>query len=173
MDQGSEKYEKLMGVLKNSIPNAGISADFITEKVLKSITSRKKSVQGLTDVIFGWVYIGWLRRSLAVASLLLIIVFIVQQRSMMNQIADLRSQIILNDKISTYDPYWSLELKKLMQRELKSGLILMPESDLNNLIDSLRTLNRKYYDIMHFIEMNPELKKSVQKELKNHSKTRL
>jgi hypothetical protein len=173
MDQGSDKYEKITEILKKSIPDAGVSAEYISERVLKSITSRKKPAAGLTDMIFGWVYIGWLRRSLVAASLILITVFVVQQRSMMDQIEDLRNQVIRNDMTSSYDPYRNLELKKLVNKELQSGSVLVPESDLNNLIDSLRTINRKYDDIMQLIERSPELKKTVQKELKNYSKTRL
>jgi hypothetical protein len=173
MDHGSEKYEKLMGVLKKSVPEAGISADIIAEKVLKSITMKKKDDTGLTDMIFGWVYIRWLRRSLVAASFILITVFVVQQRSMMDQIEDLRNQVIRNDMISSYDPYRKLELKLLVNKELQSGSVLVPESDLYNLIDSLRTVNRKYDDILQLIERNPELKKAVEKELKNYSKTRL
>lgn len=173
MDHRSDKYEKLIGVLKKSIPDAGFSAEYIGERVMKSISSGNRPKNEIIDYVFKWVNIGWLRRSLITASFLLIGIFILQQRIMMDQITDLSQQISRYERMGSYDPYKRLEFKKLVNSELQSGSITIPEKDLNSLLDSVRVLSRRYEDIMQIIGRNPELKKSVQKEIKNRSKMKL
>ena len=88
MKTESEKYNKVLNVLRNSKPVLN-SAEDIEKEVIKRVSRIKQPMFNFSEVVdylFGWVYIGWVRRSLITASVLLVIVFIYQQGVMFRQI---------------------------------------------------------------------------------------
>ena len=84
----SEKYNKILKLLRESKPVLDSTED-IEREVLQRISGKHKSVLNLSELIdslFGWIYIGWVRRSLITASVLLVVVFVWQQGIILKQI---------------------------------------------------------------------------------------
>ena len=84
----SEKYNKVLYILRKSKPVLS-SADDIEREVIKKVSGVHQSeiiLSDIVDILFGWVYIGWVRRSLIAASFVLVAVFIYQQGVFLKQI---------------------------------------------------------------------------------------
>ena len=175
----SEKYNKILDVLRKSKPVLDSTED-IEREVLKKISKRHQSVLNLSEVIdslFGWVYIGWVRRSLITASVLLVIVFIYQQGVMFKQINFLSRQIIVTGGEMQFSTDQQVEklltMYKRSGRGLPSRSITISEKQMNQLLDSVNDLKIKYKDLMDLIEQDPELKKYVEDKLIENSRTKI
>ena len=117
----SEKYNKILEVLRKSKPVLDSTED-IEKEVIKRVSRVPQPIFNFSEVIdtlFGWVYIGWVRRSLITASVLLVMVFIYQQGVMLKQINFLSRQIIVTGgemQIST-----DQQVEKLLMTYKRSG----------------------------------------------------
>ena len=97
MKNGIEKYNKVLNILKKSKPILDTTDD-IEKEVFKRINRVHRIRFNLSEVIdflFGWVYIGWVRRSLIAASVVLVLVFIYQQSVILKQINYLTDRLSL------------------------------------------------------------------------------
>lgn len=173
----SEKYKKILKVLRESKPVLDSTGD-IEKEVIKRISKVKQPIFNFSEAIdslFGWVYIGWVRRTLITASVLLVMVFIYQQGVMFKQINFLSRQIIDNGgeiQITTEQ-----QVEKLLMTYKKSGRrfpsrsVTISEKQMNELLDYLT----KYKDLEKLIEEDPELKLLIEKKLIefNHTKVKL
>jgi hypothetical protein len=175
----SEKYNKILKVLRESKPVLNSTED-IEREVLKRISKKHQSDLNITDVIdslFGWVYIGWVRRSLITASVLLVMVFIYQQGVMFKQINFLSRQIItptIEMQISTEQQVEKLLMMyKRPGRGFPSRNYEVSEKQIKELLDSLNAEKVKYKDIMNLIEEDPELKKYIDNKLIENSRTKI
>jgi hypothetical protein len=160
------KYDKITAMLRKSVPDPG-SLDGIENSIISRISQKQRSsgyFSNLTDFLFGWVYISWVRRSLVAASFVLLAIFVWQQNYIMNQVEYLGKQI--NNRITKYDPSVALE-KKLILYKSRSQ-VMVPEEDLNRLLDSLKSTQNKYRDIMNLIDSDPILKRAVEEKLKKN-----
>jgi hypothetical protein len=178
MEKGGDKYDKLLKVLRKSNPILD-NAEDIENEVIKSISKYHRpafNISDMIDFLFGWIYIGWVRRTLITASVCLVAVFVWQQGVMLKQINYLSKQIIQNSFYSEPD---MIEKKLLMYRlsgkRFDSHTITIPEKQMNQLLDSINELQVKYKDLMDVIGEDPELKKYIEKKLSeiNHTKTNL
>ncbi|MBS0010921.1 MAG: hypothetical protein KFF49_05905 [Bacteroidales bacterium] len=105
-----------------------------------------------SDYFFGWTKIVWLRRSLAVASVLITGIFIGQHLLLVNRINDLEKRMIgfNTEKILEYQRQNVLINAKIIK---DYGLSLHPDSikvstgDLLNLINEYRELKTKYENL--------------------------
>jgi hypothetical protein len=181
MKPESEKYNKVLNILRNSNPILKSTKD-IEKEVIKRISMSKQPGCNLTDVIdflFGWVYIGWVRRSLVTASVFLVLVFVWQQGVMLKQINFLSRQIIVTGGETVNSP--ARQVEKLLMRYKSSGRsfpsqsITISEKQMKELLDSVNDLKIKYKDLMNLIEEDPELKKYIENKLieNNRSKIKL
>ena len=157
MEKESEKYKQIITILRKSKPVLDTSED-IEREVMKRISSVKKSRVVLSDVIdflFGWVYIGWVRRSLITASVLLVIVFIYQQGVILKQINILSDQMIVLDSETNSNSVSELEkgliMYKLSVRRFQSQDITISEKDLKKLLESVNELQVKYLDSVEVV----------------------
>jgi hypothetical protein len=175
MEEDNEKYRKIVNALRRSRPVPDSFFD-IEMAVLESV-SKKEKRGSIMDFIFGWVHIGWVRRSLIAASFLLLGFFIWQQNNILNQIDHLGRQMRLNDKVTTYDPAGALERKQLLYRLTEemdqSGRVMIPEDELNRLLDTLNDIRMRYRDIMDLIEGDPELKKMVEEKINKDIRSKI
>ena len=179
MKTESEKYNKVLNVLRNSKPVLN-SAEDIEKEVIKRVSKVKQPMFNFSEVVdslFGWVYIGWVRRSLITASVLLVIVFIYQQGVMFRQINFLSRQIIVTGgemQIST-----DQQVEKLLVMYKRSGRVFpsrnitISEKQMKELIDSVNEVKTKYKDLMEIIQKDPELKKYVENKLIENSRTKI
>jgi hypothetical protein len=171
MEQESEKYRKVLSILRKSKPLLNSTED-IEREVIKRISKNTQSgldFSGLADFMFGWVYIGWIRRSFIAASFVLVIVFVLQQGVILKQISYLGRQPIIINCEFTSRPAGEIEKKlmiyKLSGRRFSTRNITMSQKELNHLLESVNELQTEYKELMDLIEGDPELKEMVNKKM--------
>lgn len=167
----SDKYKKVVELLRKSEPVVGSTGD-IESKVLSSVAEKKAVRQfSLSDCVFGWINIGWLRTSLAGATFFLLAFFIWQQHSMMSEIESLKERIGSGAVYSSSGDV--LESKLTFYR--KGRIDGISHEDVMMLLDSLKQMSIKYEDLMNMIKNDPELIKEFEKKLdrKYHLKPNL
>jgi hypothetical protein len=181
MKPDNENYKKLIRLLKDSEPVLNNPGD-IEREVIRRISSKRpfgSLVSDALEFLFGWVYIGWIRRTLITASLALVFVFIYQQAAILKRIDFLSRHTIVIDKNSL--PGYTSEIERLLTDYRNSSLrfskgdITFSEKQINELFDTINKLQVKYKDLESLIESDPELKKMIEKKLldKGHSKNKL
>jgi hypothetical protein len=177
----SEKYERILRLLRNSEPELNSTED-IQREVIKRISKKTSSstINGeIIDLLFGWIYIGWVRRSLITASVLLVMVFVWQQSVILKQINFLSKQIVVTREETVVSPSQQVEklltMYKSSSRVFPSRNITISEKQLNQLLESVNELKVQYKDLIELIDENPELKKYIENKLieKNNSKIKL
>jgi hypothetical protein len=173
----SEKYNRLLNLLRKSKPRIG-STEEIEAEVLKSISKKHKSDYVLSDVIgflFSWIYIRWVRRALIAASVSIIVIFVWQQYTILKQINYLSRQTIIIERVSTPDQAELLEkriLSKLSGQGINSRTLKMSDKQINQFIDSAIEMQGKYKDLMNLINQDPELKKYIEKKLMENERAK-
>jgi hypothetical protein len=181
METESEKYKKVLNLLRNSKPELD-STEVIEIEVIKMIKETDRSGFNLPDAIaflFGWVYIGWVRRAFITASVLLVLVFVFQQGVILRRIDMLSRQTVVIDKEKASKP--ADEIDKLLMVYINSGrrfpskTVTISEKQMKELLESVNELKLKYKDLENIIESDPELKKMIEKKLieNNHLKINL
>jgi hypothetical protein len=181
MESENEKYKKVVNILRNSKPVLG-STENIEREVIKKISGIRKPEVAISDVIdfvFGWIYIGWVRRTLIAASILLVVVFVWQQGVILNRIDLLSSQAVVVGREKASTPGDEIEkvltLYKNSGRKFSSKTITISERDLEQIIESVNQLQGQYKDLLKLIEEDPELKKLIEDKVneKNLKKIKL
>jgi hypothetical protein len=181
MKPESEKYNKVLNILRNSRPKLDSTED-IERAVISRIARAHQSKLNLSEIIdflFGWVYIGWVRRSLITASVILVLVFVYQQSVILKRIDVISRQTVVTGKGTVSAP--SDEIEKLLLvyknsgRRFPSKTITISEKEMKDLLESVKELQIKYKDLENLIESDPELKKLIEKKLieNTHSKINL
>lgn len=176
METESEKYKKVLDLLRNSKPKLNSAEDMETEviKRISKMGNPKFTLSDLIDFIFGWVYIGWVRRSLITISAILIIVFIWQQGIILKRIDLLSRQTIVTDRENVTTP--ESEIEKIMtdyknsQLRFSSKTIRISEKEMKELLESINELQIRYKDLENVIEQDPELKSYIEKKLKENNR---
>jgi hypothetical protein len=174
MESGNSKYDKVTGFLKKSKPELGDEKVF-SERVIRQIRERK-STAGLEELIyeflFGWVYIGWVRKSMITASLALVLFFGYQQTVIMKRIKSLSGQEQISGNATMTGMTDEIANKMLLYKYLGSnipeGSGIVSEKEIKRLVRSRNDLKVRYKDILRLIENDPELKKYVEEKLKEN-----
>ncbi len=181
MKTESEKYNKVLNILRNSRPKLDSTED-IEQIVINRITRAHQSSLNLSEIIdflFGWVYIGWVRRSLITASVILVIVFVYQQGVILKRIEVISRQTVITGKGTVSTPADEIEKLLLVYknsvRRFPSKTITISEKEMKDLLEAVKELQIKYKDLENLIESDPELKKLIEKKLieNSHTKTNL
>jgi hypothetical protein len=178
MGTENEKYNKVLQILRKSKPVLD-SSDVIEREVIRNISKLHQSEIVFSDVIdflFGWIYIGWVRRTLITASVLLVVVFVWQQGVILNRIDLLSSQSVVIGRERTATPADEIEkvltLYKNSGRRFPSKSITINEKQLEQLLDSVHKLQIQYKDLLNIIEEDPELKKLIETKLNENKLTK-
>jgi hypothetical protein len=181
MESENEKYNKALNLLKKSTPELKTTSDIEREVIMR--ISKKKSpvyIQGeLLDFLFGWIYIGWVRRSLIAASVLLISFFVWQQSVILKQVNFLSRQIIVTNDEARATPAQQVEKLLTIYKNSGKGItsrnITISEKQMNQILESVNELKGQYKDLIDLIDENPELKKFIEEKMneKNNAKTKL
>jgi hypothetical protein len=168
MKTEDENYNRIIRVLRNSRPEAGTTNDIVNEVIARIATGKEDDnfFPRFIDFLFGWVYIGWVRRSLVAVSFILVGLFVWQQNRILNQISLLRSQVRMNRE-TAYDPSFSLEKKLAIRRMSGIGSGFISNKETNIVPDSLMEIRSKYRDLIKLIEEDPELRRMIEKKLNN------
>jgi hypothetical protein len=179
MDTESEKYKKVLHILKKSEPVLDSGEDIEREVINRILKERQSRIyfSDVIDLLFGWVYIGWVRRSLIAVSIALVIMFVYQQGIILRQINFLSSQIIVTDGETPSVLAAELEKKimiyKLSGRRFPSKDITISERELQKLLESINEMQDQYKDLQNLIENDPELKRYIEKKLTGNSRTEI
>lgn len=179
MNTESEKYNKIVKLLRESKPLLNSTGD-IQREVIKKISMAphpKFNLSEIFEFLFGWVYISWVRRSLIVASVMLVVFFVWQQGMILKQINYLSRQTIMINREATTDPAEVIEKRLLMYklsgRRFPSQPITISEKQMNQLLDSVNELQVKYKVLKNLIEEDPELKKYIENKLNENNRTKI
>jgi len=141
-----------------------------------------KKVTQTTDIIeylFGWIYIGWIRKSLIAVSLILVLLFTYQQTMIFKGVKNLSNRIIMNGNSSFSFTAEDIEKELLLYRipgfRINSEELDITEEQLVELLNSYKNLQDKYRDIIDLIEGDPVLKEYIEKKLNenNYKKSNL
>jgi hypothetical protein len=163
-----DKYEKMIELLKRSEPVLK-EKDELVVRIMRSIKEERvkvKPAEIFTDILFGWVYIGWMRRVMVTFAALIIIFFAYEQAVIMKRINVLSGKSYIEsgivrasmsgeiaDVISRY---------KFFRKRHLPGEINVSEKEIDMLINSINDLQDRYRDIFELIENDPELKKYIE-----------
>jgi hypothetical protein len=171
MTSENDRYKKIMEILRNSRPDL-VKPEEIENEVIKRIqreNHRTGSVSDFIESLFGWVYIGWVRRSLITAAVVLVGIFIYQQAFILKQVNNISKQVVSigneSASISSSELNKKLTLYKISARLSPGKGIGISENQLEELLISYKNLQVKYKDLMRIIEEDPELKKYIENKL--------
>jgi len=181
MKTESEKYNKVLNILRNSRPQLDSTEDIEREVINKIARAHQNrlNLSEIIDFLFGWVYIGWVRKSLITASVILVLVFVYQQGVILKRIDLISRQTVVTNKEIVSTPTDEIEKLLLVYknsgRRFPSKTITISEKEMKDLLESVKELQIKYKDLENLIEGDPELKKLIEKKLveNNRVKTNL
>jgi len=177
MTEESEKYKKVLSILKKAKPElTGIES--IEQNVVSRIRRKTERGQSLRDIIenlFAWIYIGWVRKSMVTASGLLVLFFVYQQTMILKGVNEISKRSIVNGtgsiSVSEEDLGKQLMMYRLTGRRLYSGDLEISEKQLKELIDSYKELQDKYSGLIEIIERDSILKGYLEKKLDESKNT--
>ena len=179
MKTENDNYNKVLNLLQKSTPLLNSTGD-IENEVMRRIKKLNQSGVNLSEVIdflFGWVYIGWVRRSLITVSMALVLIFVYQQGVILKRIEVLTRQTVIIDKEKA--PSSSDGIDKLLTLYRNSGHrfpaknVIISESQIKELQESLKEMQIKYKDLENIIEGDSDLKKLIEKKLIENNRTKI
>jgi hypothetical protein len=181
METESEKYKKIVSLLRNSPPELG-SGEIMEREVMRKILEKQRrsfSAGEAIEFLFGWVYISWIRRSLIAASVVLVAVFIWQQSIIMRQLNFLNNTIVVSEiEDVKYQPRMN-EKKLLLMSRGGGGFsgkdVKISKDKIEQLLDSYSKLQSDYSELIKLINEDPELRKMIEEKSgqKNLNKIKL
>lgn len=171
-----EKYKRIIKILRESKPDlTGIDemAENVLQRIIKMDTKEKRS-SDILDLLFGWVYIGWVRNSLITAAVFIIVLFTYQQSLILRRINSLEDRPIMSESRFVSGTSDRLDdklfLYKLRENKIQQRRIKITESQMERFIDSYKDLQNQYEDLLKLIEEDPELKKAIESRLSEKNK---
>ena len=178
MKAEDEKYNKILTILRKSPPSLDSVNDFENE-VINKISNNKKLLFKLSDMIdflFGWVYLGWVRQSFIAASVFLILMFVYQQKVILEKLNFLSNEFVFTGEKEIQE---DSRIEKLMMTYRKSGWLLpsrsipMSDKEMKLMLESVNELQAKYKDLEKLLEDDPELKQLIEKKLNERKLSRI
>jgi len=179
MTDKSEKYNKVIGILRSSKPEIK-DIEAFEQEVINAVRrkgNRQPLFQEIIGNIFGWIYIGWVRRSLVAASILLLLFFVYQQTIILRGVNNINKLSSINGNVTSPVTEGDLEKRllilRLTGRNISSGSPEFSEEQLRELIKSYNELQQEYSGLLKIIEEDPALKKYIEKKLEEHKENNM
>ena len=176
MKEEQSEYGKILEMLRKSDPY--MPHYRYEEKIIDRIRkgeSAKNILSGVTDTVFGWVYIDWVRKSLAAISIVLAGFFVYQQAVIVRQVKELSKQVKFsgssNASVPAYDNTSRLMYLKISGRLSSGGQPGISPDQLEDLVRSYDDLQIKYQDLLKMINEDPALKEYIEKKLNLNTKS--
>lgn len=179
MEKNNEKLDRVINLLRESKPKMSSPSDIESEVIQKisGMIQPRISFSDIIDFLFGWVYIGWVRKSLITASLMLVAFFVWQQGTIIKQINYLSSQpVMIESESRSFQTGFSdnkVMMLKLFGKRLPSQNVTISKEQMDSLLESVNDLQTKYRDLINLIEEDPELKKYLENKLTEINRTKL
>jgi hypothetical protein len=179
MEKNREKPDRIINLLRNSKPILDSTFD-IERAVIQNISGRNQAgtaYSNIIDFLFGWVYIGWVRKSLITASIILVAFFVWQQGTIIKQINYLSSQpVMIESESRSFQTGFSdnkVMMLRIFGKKLPSQSITISKEQMDTLLESVNDLQTKYRDLINIIEEDPELKKYLESKLTEINRTKV
>lgn len=164
-------YAAIIDLLRKSKPSIDQQTR-LEERILEQVEKKGSSTFRLDDIVeslFAWVNMPWLRRCLIAVSMVLVVIFVIQQSILVNQVRDISRQVIVfkNDikPDGVPDIGSKLVLYRFSDRLLSKGEIRISGKDLEKIIGAYNELDGRYKDLLRIIGENPEIRNYVEKKL--------
>lgn len=177
MKPEEDRYDELMKILRKSQPKLENTKDIENEVInrIRLMSRKEERPMGLFDYLFGWVYIGWIRKSLLAASVFMVVFFIYQQSVILKRLNALSNQpVVSGSRIMTGSRSTingKMFLYMFSGRKIRTDRNTVTEKQIDEFLKSLDDLQDKYKDLIRLIDENPELKKEIEKRMSdNHRK---
>ena len=171
MTKENDRYKKIIEILRNSRPDL-IQPEGIENEVIRKIQNEDQKTGTVSDFIeslFSWVYIGWVRRSLVGAAVVLVAVFIYQQGFILKQVRNISERVVNigNEQVSVPSSDFArrLTLYKMSTRLAPARGKRVSEKQLEEILNSYDELLVKYKDLIRIIEEDPALKQYIENKL--------
>jgi hypothetical protein len=176
MENGNRKYSDMIRLIQKNMPEMK-HPDIVTEKIMDELR-KGKSKFAIKDIIieflFGWIYIGWVRKSMVIAAAFFVLLFGYQQAVILKKINELSGQRINDGTLFMKGTESGLSeragLFRLSGRDLAGKRPSVSKEDIDEMIKSINTLQIKYQDLIDQIKDDPELKEYIENRKKETGK---
>lgn len=178
MQKEKNKYSDVTGILRRSRPVLKDPGEIENNvmRIIHNFDREKSGLNGMLDTLFGWVYVGWIRRSLVTASVLLAGLFIIQQGVILRKISSLEQQAayIPTAFTATSNAKYSGSLAgRLAGLKSLRNTKKITDKEIERIIDSYNDLEIKYKDILRTIDEDPDLRKYFNEKLPGFDKEKI
>ncbi|MBE9512368.1 MAG: hypothetical protein IMY71_15960 [Bacteroidetes bacterium] len=168
----TDKYSKVIEVLKGNKPVL-VNKEKLTDDVMIRIQEPVEKFtfqEKLSNYLFGWADIGWIRGTMAIAAMVFIGIFIIQQLVITDRINSLEKQLIRTvNTINTQEPELGIMQKVLLNIVVKDQLtkdsITISRSDLEELLNSYLELQENYDNMEQNAGINSYIQKMLRRNL--------
>ncbi len=176
--EDEEKYRRAVDLLKEAGRIHDVSQverEVMTK--LYDLENRKSPAVVIYGFLFGWTEIMWVRRSLILASFVLILMFVYQQSVIVRQLNTLSSHIVF-DNLRPSSAIQTERLTRLRLIKSSAGRMdedLLTDEQIQQMIKSYDKLRTEYESLLKIIEADPELKRIFNERLSdmNHEKVKM
>ncbi len=176
MTTANDRYKKMVEILRKSRPDM-VQPEELENEIMSRIQCENQNKGRISDFIeslFGWVYIGWVRRSLVGAAVILVALFVYQQAFIFRQVKNISKLVVITGNetapISSSELEKRLTLYKMSTRLTTGDDIKISGRQLEEFLDSYNDLQVKYKDLLRIIEEDPELKNYIENKLEQGKK---
>lgn len=176
MKEENDRYKKMVEILRKSKPDM-VQPEELEKEVISRIQHENQNTGRVSDFIeslFGWVYIGWVRRSLVGAAVILVALFVYQQAFIFRQVKNISKLVVITGNetapISSSEIQKRLTLYKMSTRFSPGEDIKISGRQMEEFLDSYNDLQVKYKDLLRIIEEDPELKNYIENKLEQEKK---
>lgn len=162
-----DKLENIVKRLKENKPEL-TGRENLTSGILKNIQKSGRSnswENNVNNSLFGWTHVSWLRKTMSLAAMLLIGVFVYQQITINERINRIEKRLIKNfipsdDASIGIGRMQQIYLEALGKEDIAEDSITVSASDLNNLLDAYLELEEKLEKTKRKKPFNNQYKKT-------------
>jgi len=168
----TDKYSKVIEVLKGNKPVLA-NKERLTDDIMKRIqepVNKFTFQEKLSNYLFGWADIGWIRGTMAIAATVFVGFFIVQQLVITDRINTLEKQLIKTvNTFNTQEPDLGIMQKVLLNIVVKDQMagdsITISRSDLEKLLNSYLELQENYDNMEQNAGINSYIQNKIRRNL--------
>lgn len=172
MEQEKEKYSRLIALLRKSKPVPDNSS-LLAEKVMARIQMDRTTLSAsdlFYGFIFGWVDVGWLRKSMVTAAVSLLLFFAYQQTVILRRLDALSGRTVVDISATRTtmagELPGKLKMYSLFGKRSNPVKMNVTEKDIDKFIETVNDLQVRYENIYRIIEGDPELKEYFEEKIK-------
>jgi hypothetical protein len=171
MDEEQERFENVIKLLRMSQPEMG-DAEKFSEKVIGKIRQERTRVsvtELIYEFIFGWVYVGWMRRAMVTSAICMMLYIGYQQTVTLKRIETLSLRSVVDVDLmktgmnSTIPDRW--KPYAIFGKRTNGGRMEITEKRLDKFIESFNEFQKQNEEIFRLIETDPKSKEYVEERL--------